>query len=110
MQRRILGIAAALMLLFAGLSWWLQPAGDQARGFVSEGFLAFCWRMGAILAAAWRAYRDMQRVPTWLLILAPVALFILAKSPKTFLVVLPMLVLCLFLGRMLFSPGGWTRR
>ena len=47
-------------LLAAAVLWWWRPVMDVE--------LAFFSRMGAVLAAAWLAYDDVQRLPGWLLL------------------------------------------
>jgi hypothetical protein len=84
MQRRILALSAIAMFLGAGAIylWWPE----------AEGSLAFCWRSAAVLAAAWLAYDDVQRLPTWLLLTVPVVLIALVRWPRMLLLVLPLLI------------------
>ena len=64
MRRRILAASAIVFLAMAvALTLWFPTA---------EGTLAVCWRTGAILAAAWLAFDDVQRIPSWILLLLPV--------------------------------------
>lgn len=84
MQRRILAIAAAILLLSAAVLWLFFPD--------TEGYLAFCWRGGAILAAAWLAYSDVQRIPNWLLATLPVVLLIVVRWPRHALLLIPVLL------------------
>jgi hypothetical protein len=97
MQRHILAVSALVMLLVAAGAWWWNPA--------SEGVLAFCWRMGAILAAAWLAYDDVQRLPTWLLLTLPIVLIVLVRWPRLLLILLPALIVLVVVRRLLWSGG-----
>ena len=66
--------------------------------------------MGVVLAAAWLAFDDVQRIPGWLLVISPVLLIVLVRSPKFFLLLLPVLVVCAILRRFLMPPGDRPRR
>jgi hypothetical protein len=93
MQRRILGIAAIVSLLAAAVLWWWRPD--------LEVELAFCSRMGAVLAAAWFAYEDVQRLPNWLLLTLPVVLIVVVRWPRMLLLLIPALVFWAILRRIL---------
>ena len=101
MQRRILACSAVLLLAAAPvIGWWYPEA---------EGTLSFCWRMGLILAAAWLAYDDVQRLPNWLLLAMPVVLIVLVRWSRLVLLLIPALILWAVLRR-LFWPNGEERR
>jgi hypothetical protein len=95
MQRRILGTAAVLFLLAAGVFrfWWPEL----------EIQFAFFLRMGLVLLAAWLAYDDVQRIPGWLLPVMPVVLIVLVRWPRLLLLLLPLLLGWAILRRIL--PG-----
>jgi hypothetical protein len=93
MHRRILGISAIVFLLGAVAMWLWWPG--------AEGWLAFCWRAGALLAAAWLAYDDVQRLPNWLLLSLPLLLFVMVRWPKVLLLAIPLLVLMAVLRKLL---------
>ncbi len=95
MRRLILGVAAVGMLLgaLAIRHWW--PGQEMALGC--------CWRGGAILAAAWLAFDDVQRLPNWLAVSLPVVLIVLVRWPRLLWVVLPVLVGVAVLRRLLPS-------
>ena len=103
-QRRILGAAAIAMFLFASATWLWQPDPDSPLAIYWQSSLAFCWRMGAVLAAAWLAYDDVQRIPTWLLLALPVALLVLVRSSKLLLIAVLACVFCAILWRLLTPP------
>jgi hypothetical protein len=109
-QRRILGITAIVMLFGAVVTWLWQPEAEGLLAFYWQNAQAFCWRMGAVLAAAWLAFEDVQRIPGWLLLISPVLLIVLVRAPRFFLLLLPVLVLCAFLRRFLMPPAGRNRR
>ena len=93
MRRNILACSAVLLLLGAivvGL-WWPE----------AEVTLACCWRGGAILAAAWLAFDDVQRLPNWLLLMLPVLLIILVWRSRLALILIPVLILYAVLRRIL---------
>ncbi len=93
MQKRILGIAAVVLLIGAAAVWrW--PVGPDP-----VALLAFCWRTGALVAAAWLAYDDLQRLPGWLLLALPLLLVVLVRWPKLLLLLIPLLILCALLRR-----------
>ena len=96
MQRRILATSAVVLLLSAVVLaiWWPQ----------AELTLAFCWRTGAVLAACWVAFDDLQRLPNWLLLTLPVLLIVLAKWPTWFLLATAIVVGLAVLRRLLFPP------
>lgn len=94
MQRHVLAASALFLLLAAILVGWWRPD--------AENVLAFCWRAGAILAAAWLAYDDVQRLPNWLLLLLPVLLVILVRWSKLLLWVIPALATWAILRRLLW--------
>lgn len=104
MQRRILGICAIVLLLGGLVVGWLFPT--------AEITLSFCWRMGAIFAAAWLAYDDVQRMPTWLVIAVPVLLIVLWRSSKLLLIVIPILILVSVVRRLLWPAkhGGGAKK
>ncbi len=79
-QRRILGITAIVMLLGAVITWLWQPEAEGVLAFYWQNAQAFCWRMGAVLAAAWLAFEDVQRIPGWLLLISPVLLIVLVRG------------------------------
>ena len=84
MQRRILGISAIVLLLGAVAIWLWWPD--------AEACLACCWRGGALLAAAWLAYDDVQRLPNWLLATVPVLLIVMIRWPRLLLLAIPLLI------------------
>ena len=101
MQRRILACSAVLLLVAAVASGWGYPGAEATR--------SFCWRMGLLLAAAWLAYDDVQRLPNWLLLAMPVLLVVLVKWSRLLLLLIPALILWAVLRR-LFWPNGERRR
>jgi hypothetical protein len=86
MQRKILGVMAVALLISAAVLWFIWPdAKDTAT-------LAFCWRMGAVVAAAWLAYDDIQRLPGWILAVLPVLAIVLVRWPRFGLLAIPIVV------------------
>jgi hypothetical protein len=94
MQRRILGIAAVVFLLSAAVLWWSWPQWEIE--------LAFFSRMGAVLAAAWFAYEDVQRLPNWLLLTMPIVIIVVVRWPRLFFLLIPALIGWAILRRLLW--------
>jgi hypothetical protein len=102
MQRRILAALAILLLVSAVvLQLWLP--GEEVA-------IASCWRGGAILAAAWLAYNDVQRLPNWLIVLLPVLLIALIRWPRLLLLMAPFLIFLFIVQRLLYPGPGRDRR
>jgi hypothetical protein len=91
-RRSILGILAIFSLLGA-IGSWIWPPTD---GFGLE-WQSACWRFAPIMAVLWLAYDELKRIPKWLWLVLPVALIIIVKWPKTFLLCIPFLVLLVLL-------------
>ena len=101
MQRRLLAASAILLLVSAAVLWLWWPNAELP--------MACCWRGGAILAAAWLAYDDVQRLPNWLLLILPLLLVVLVKWPRYFLMLIPVLIAWAVLRRILW-PAASRRR
>jgi hypothetical protein len=102
MQRRILAALAISSLVSAVvLQFWWPGA---------EVTLACCWRGGAILAAAWLAYDDVQRLPNWLVVMLPVLLIVVVRWPRLLLLMVPFLVIWVVIQRLLYPGPGRGRR
>jgi hypothetical protein len=97
MHRHVIAASAVVFLSIAAATWWWHPE--------SQGLLAFSWRTGAILAIAWLAYDDIQRLPNWLLIATPLLLVLLAWRPRILLLLLPALIVLVVLRRLLWPRG-----
>lgn len=95
MRRRILAVAAVVSFLAA--------AAIGIFGWNMDVSLAFFCRVGAILAAAWFAYDDVQRIPSWLLLALLGAIAVAILWPKLFFLLVPALILLAVLRRFL-SP------
>jgi hypothetical protein len=109
-RRRILGIAALVSLATAVVLavWQPVPESPLAAGWQSS--MAFCFRMGALLGAAWLAFDDVQRLPGWLLVVLPVLVIVLVKAPKIFLLLLPAVILYAVAKRFLTPVRRTDRR
>jgi len=66
MNRNLLGIIAAILLLLGGITHFFGPGGNSASGFAGG-----CVRIGLVLGALWLALPQilsaMARTPGWLL-------------------------------------------
>jgi hypothetical protein len=101
MPRYLIAVAAGTLLLVAvGLILWAPntPMWQES--------IALFTRLGAIAFLFWLAWYDLRRIPTWLLVTLPIAAVILARWPRFFLLLVPVLVVVGFLRR----PLGTARR
>jgi hypothetical protein len=66
MNRNLLGIVAAILLLLGGITHFLGPGGNSASGFAGG-----CIRVGLVLGALWLALPQIlatiARTPGWLI-------------------------------------------
>jgi hypothetical protein len=66
MNRNLLGIIAAILLLLGGITHFLGPGGNSASGFAGG-----CIRVGLVLGALWLALPQIlataASLPGWLL-------------------------------------------
>jgi|SRR6185369_784267 len=66
MNRNLLGIVAAILLLLGGITHFFGPGGNSASGFAGG-----CVRVGLVLGALWLALPQIlttaARMPGWLL-------------------------------------------
>src|SRR5690349_18960738 len=66
MNRNLLGIVAAVLLLLGGMTQFFGPGGNSASGFAGG-----CIRVGLVLGALWLALPQIlatiARMPGWLL-------------------------------------------
>jgi hypothetical protein len=97
MQRRILAVLAISLLVGGVILEFWRPSAE-----IAEIALSCCWRGGAILAAAWLAYDDVQRLPNWLLALLPVLLIVLIRWPRLLLLIVPALAVWMVIQRLLY--------
>jgi hypothetical protein len=89
MRRHLIGILSIALLAFAAILWLFQPTID---GMMLQ-LEAACWRIGACLAVLWLAYPDLLNIPRWFWLTMPVLLIIIAKWPRIFLLLIPLLIL-----------------
>jgi hypothetical protein len=93
MRRHLTGIIALGLLLSALGMWLWMPVASANR----EALMGAFGRVGILMALFWIAYRDLQRVPTWLLAVIPALLVVLALKPRWFLFLLPLVLALAFL-------------
>ncbi len=58
---------------------------------------AACWRIGGCLAVFWLAYPDLCDISGWLWIALPALILVLAKWPRLFLLIIPLLIVYAFI-------------
>jgi hypothetical protein len=93
MRRHI--IAALAILTFLGaMGFWIWPPSPGCEQYKSA-----CWHLWPVLVVLWLAYPDVQRIPTWGLVLVPVLLIVFIKWPKLLLLAIPALLLLAILRR-----------
>jgi hypothetical protein len=93
MRRHLIGIIALVLLASAVGLWLWVPVSSPNRDTLMGAFN----RVGILMALFWVAYRDLQRIPAWLLAVIPALLVVLAVKPKWFLFLLPMALVLAFL-------------
>lgn len=94
MRRHILGICA-LLLLAGAVYYRIWPPGSD----VAVGLHAGCTRVGALCAVIWLAYRDLERLPSWIGSVVLVAAVFVAIKPKLAIIAVPMVIALMILGR-----------
>lgn len=95
MRRTAVGIIAAALLIAAlVLQFW--PAGENGDD-MRVAIKAACVRVGALMGAWWLAYREVERLPRWVLAIIPALILILAIRPRLVLFAIPVIVLLLIL-------------
>lgn len=87
MRRHLIGILALFLLLGAAIFWIWPPEGS-----FQTGLEATCWRAGALASVLWLAYSDVHRLPAWFWISLPLLVIVLAKWPKRFVYVVPVII------------------
>ncbi len=88
MRRTALGILALTLVTGAVYFSFWPPEGQHWRAWL----LPACVRMGALSAALWMAWDDLQRLPKWMLSTTLIALVVVALKPKLFLFIVPLVV------------------
>ncbi|NLX94573.1 MAG: hypothetical protein GXY83_00200 [Rhodopirellula sp.] len=92
MRRHAVGMFA-LMLLLGGVAFEIWP--PVASG--SQQLQSACWRVGALMAVWWLAYKEVMRLPAWILAAIPALALTLAIRPRWFLIALPIVIALLVL-------------
>lgn len=111
LKRHLLG-ACALLLLITGLVLLLQDSNDSTTKALAAG----CLRVGAVLAAGWIAFKQVNailaRVPPWMIGVMGIGLLTVIARPRTALYIVPGMILLWFLGprRPKKSPHGKPAR
>lgn len=92
MRRHAIGIIAIVLLLGAAALWtWPLDVGWH------EPLKAACSRLGPFMAALWLAYREVERLPRWLLATIPLLVLVLVLKPKWFFIALPIVIVMVIL-------------
>jgi hypothetical protein len=101
MPRYVIAVVAGVLLLTAvGLIIWAPntPMWQES--------IALFTRLGAIAFLFWLAWYDLRRVPTWMMVVLPIAALVVARWPRLFLLLVPVLVVVGLLRR----PLGTAKR
>ena len=85
LRRNIVGLIALAGFAIAALPWFVPSLRAYSQ-------LDYGWRVGALTAAWWLAYNDLNRLPPWLLAGVPVLMIILVRWPKYFWLAIPVLI------------------
>ncbi len=75
-RRHALGVLALVLLGGAAAFWFFPPEGNL------QLVEAACLRMGPVAAIFWIAWRELSRLPSWLVILVPVVAGLLILRPR----------------------------
>ena len=94
MRRHIIGISAIVLLTgaIAFLIWPPESAGAQSLH-------AACTRVGSLCAVIWLAYRDLERLPSWIGSVVFVAAVLVAARPRLAIIAIPVVIALMVLGR-----------
>jgi hypothetical protein len=103
-RRHALGVLAIALLSGAAVFWFFPPEGNL------QLVEAACLRMGPVAAIFWIAWRELSRLPPWLVFLVPVvaALLVLRVRWQYVLIAVP-LVIVLWILKPRAGPGAKPR-
>ena len=87
MRRHLIGIIG-LLLLCGAAAFWIWPPTDAWTVQLHSA----CQRVGPVLIVLWIAYKELDRLPGWILATFPVLLVVLAIKPRIFLMLIPLLI------------------
>jgi hypothetical protein len=88
MRRHAVGLIALLLLVTGAGLWIWSP---DSEGAAQMAMLA-CLKVGVLMTVLWTAYRDVERLPAWLVAVFPLLLAILAIRPRWFVFMLPLVI------------------
>jgi len=100
MRRHAVALIALVLLAIGSALWLWAP---DSNGPMEMAQMA-CVKIGILMAIVWVAYRDVERLPRWLLVLFPLMLALAAFQPRRFVFLLPLVLALLF-----FRPRGPKR-
>lgn len=103
---------SAVLLLVAGVAFWIWPPGDASATFLQGSMI----KSGLVLGATWLAFPQLDRLPGWLFTTFIGVLLVAAVRPRIFLAMsqylvflVPLLVVLWLLRRAKFAkdkPSG----
>jgi UDP-N-acetylmuramyl pentapeptide phosphotransferase/UDP-N-acetylglucosamine-1-phosphate transferase len=97
-RRIACGIIAISFIGFAIVTYFYPLETDK-----SELFTAFAARAGAIFGVLWLAWPQLKKfnlpMPTWFMAMCGVGIIVAVRSAQTLIVIVPILTLAYFLGR-----------
>ncbi len=88
MRRHAIGLIALVLLLTGAILWIWSPKSEGAAQMV----MLACAKIGVLMGVLWTAYRDVERLPAWLVATFPILLAILAVRPRWFVFLLPLVI------------------
>ncbi|RMF88810.1 MAG: hypothetical protein D6741_18605 [Planctomycetota bacterium] len=87
-RRHAIGILG-LILLAGGCWFWIFPP----EGNFQATLEAACWRGGSLALVVWVGFYEIVRLPTWILLAAPIVLAIAVYRPRLLLALVPVFLL-----------------
>ncbi len=88
MRRHAVGLIALVLLLIGAILWIGSPENEGA----GQMAMLACVKIGVLMGVLWTAYRDVERLPAWLVATFPLLLAILAVRPRWFVFLLPLVI------------------
>ncbi|GAB6166093.1 hypothetical protein JCM19992_20930 [Thermostilla marina] len=87
-RRHAIGLLG-LILLAGGCWFWFFPP----QGNFQATLEAACWRGGSLAMVVWIGFYEIVRLPTWVLLAAPIVLVIAVYRPRLLLALIPVFLL-----------------
>ena len=92
MRRHLAGLISLTLLLVGGFLYFWPPEWEN-----SAPLAASCIRIGAVLAAIWLAYPELNRLPGWLAPVCTATAIAIAVRPRLAIFIIPLAIVLLIL-------------